>query len=132
MAEGLLRMMAGAHFYVFSAGTKPTRLNPNAVTAMQEIGIDISGQRSKSVGEFADQQFDFIITVCDNAQESCPMFPGSGNRIHRSFRDPAALPPDEQLPVFREVRNEIEAWLKQFVREHRGRSRTVVSDDVSL
>ena len=75
MAEGLLRHMAGDRYEVFSAGTRPVGLNPNAVEAMSEIGIDISGQRSKSVDEFVDQQFDYIITVCDNAKESCPIFP---------------------------------------------------------
>lgn len=120
MAEGLLRRMAGTHLHVYSAGTKPTCLNPNAVRAMQEIGIDISEQYSKSVDEFADQQFDFVITVCDNAKESCPVFRGSGKKIHRSFRDPAALSPEHQFLAFREVRNEIEDWLEEFVREQVG------------
>ena len=101
MAEGLLRQMA-ATIRVFSAGTKPVGLNPNAVKAMCEIGIDISGHRSKSVDEFAGQQFDYVITVCDNAKESCPIFPGGGARIHQSFEDPAAAPKDRQLELFRE------------------------------
>ena len=78
---------------------------------MSEIGIDISGQRSKSVDEFADQQFDYIITVCDNAKESCPIFPGKGRRIHQSFEDPAAAMPAQQLEVFRRVREAIGIWL---------------------
>ncbi len=113
MAEGLLRHMAGDRFEVFSAGTRPVGLNPNAVEAMREIGIDISGQRSKSVDEFVDQQFDYIITVCDNAKESCPIFPGNGQRIHQSFEDPAAS--GQQSAAFRKVRNELQAWLQQFV-----------------
>ncbi len=111
MAEGLLRHMAGDRYEVFSAGTRPVGLNPSAVEAMSEIGIDISGQRSKSVDEFADQQFDYIITVCDNAKESCPIFPGKGRRIHQSFEDPAAAMPAQQLEVFRRVREAIGIWL---------------------
>jgi len=112
MAEGLLRRMAGDSFEVFSAGTRPAGLNPNAVAAMAEIGIDISEHRSKSVGEFEGQQFDYVITVCDNAKESCPVFPGAGRRIHHSFDDPA----DQQLPAFRKVRDQMSGWLTEFVR----------------
>jgi arsenate reductase len=119
MAEGLLRNMAGEKFEVFSAGTKPVGLNPNAVAAMKEAGIDISNHRSKSVDEFAGQQFDYVITVCDNAKESCPIFPGGGARIHQSFEDPAAAPADRQLAAFRNVRDQIAAWLGQFVRNGR-------------
>ncbi len=115
MAEGLLRNMAGDRFEVYSAGTRPAVLNPIAVEAMNEIGIDISGQRSKSVDEFVDQQFDYIITVCDNAKESCPIFPGIGRRIHQSFEDPAAAQPAQQFEVFRRVRDQIRAWLKAFI-----------------
>ncbi len=116
MAEGLLRHMAGEDFEVFSAGTKPAGLNPNAVAAMKEAGIDISNHRSKSVDEFAGQQFDYVITVCDNAKESCPIFPGGGARIHQSFEDPAAAPKDQQLHAFRKVRDQISNWLTDFVR----------------
>ena len=91
MAEGLLKNMAGDQLEVFSAGTKPVGLNPNAVTAMSEVGIDISQNRSKSVDEFSSQRFDYVITVCDNAKESCPLFLGDGQRIHHSFEDPALL-----------------------------------------
>jgi arsenate reductase (thioredoxin) len=115
MAEGLLRRMCGDRFEVFSAGTKPAGLNPNAVAALKEIGIDISGNRSKSVDEFAGQQFDYVITVCDNAKEACPFFPGGGERIHHSFADPAAAPADEQLTIFRRVRDEIQQWLAMLV-----------------
>jgi len=117
MAEGLLRNIAGNRFEVFSAGTRPVGLNPNAVTAMGEIGIDISRHWSKSVDEFAGQQFDYVITVCDNAKESCPIFPGATNRIHHSFEDPAAVPAHQQLPVFRRVRDEMSDWLREFGRD---------------
>jgi arsenate reductase (thioredoxin) len=116
MAEGLLRKVAGERFEVFSAGTRPVRLNPNAVKAMAEVGIDISGHRSKSVDEFAGQTFDYVITVCDNARESCPIFPGTGQRLHRSFEDPAAVTGGEQLEAFRRVRDDIGEWLKEFAR----------------
>jgi arsenate reductase len=117
MAEGLLRHIAGDQFDVFSAGTRPVGLNPNAVTAMSEIGINISGSRSKSVDEFAGQRFDYVFTVCDNAKESCPVFPGGGKKLHESFLDPAAAPVDKQLGVFREIRDQIAHRLRKFVRE---------------
>ena len=117
MAEGLLRHIAGDQFEVFSAGTRPAGLNPNAVTAMAEIGINIAGSRSKSVDEFAEQRFDYVFTVCDNAKESCPVFPGVGKRLHESFEDPAAAPADQQLGVFRKVRDQIAERLRRFVRE---------------
>lgn len=114
MAEGVLRDLAGDHFEVFSAGTKPMGLNPNAVKAMSEVGIDISDHRSKSVDEFAGQQFDYVITVCDNAREACPIFPGNGTRLHHSFEDPAAAAPERQMETFRAVRDQISTWLRQF------------------
>lgn len=113
MAEGLLRHLAGDRFEVFSAGTKPVGLNPNAVKAMAELNIDIAGHRSKSVDEFAGKQFDYVITVCDNARESCPIFAGVGQRLHQSFEDPAAAPADRQLANFEKVRDQIAAWLKE-------------------
>lgn len=120
MAEGLLRHLAADRFEVFSAGTRPVGLNPNAVTAMAEIGINIAGSRSKSVDEFAGQHFDYVITVCDNAKESCPIFPGGGARIHQSFEDPAAAPKESQLATFREVREQIANWMTDFVRNNKG------------
>lgn len=117
MAEGLLRHVASDQFEVFSAGTRPTGLNANAVTAMAEIGINIAGSRSKSVDEFAEQRFDYVFTVCDNAKESCPVFPSGGKRLHESFEDPAAAPADQQLGVFRKVRDQIAERLRRFVRE---------------
>ena len=109
MAEGLLRHDAGHQFEVSSAGVAPTQVRPEAIEVMREIGIDISDHRSKSVDEFTDAQFDYVITVCDNANEQCPIFPGKTQRIHWSFLDPAAVQgnADKRLAVFRKVRDEI-------------------------
>ena len=118
MAEGLLRNMAGDRFEVFSAGTHPTSLNPNAVSALADLGIDISSHRSKSADEFRNNSFDYVITVCDNARESCPIFPGAGERIHRSFPDPASAPISDQPVIFRQVRDSIRTWLELFIAQH--------------
>jgi arsenate reductase len=117
MAEGILRDIAGDRFEVESAGTAPSRVRPEAIEAMSEIGIDISSHRSKSVDEFSSQPFDHIITVCDNAKENCPVFPGRANRIHWSFEDPAAVngTETEQLDAFRRIRDEIRERLRRFV-----------------
>ena len=114
MAEGLLRHDAGDRFEVFSAGTKPTQVRPEAITVMQELGIDISSHRSKSVDEFADQNFDYVVTVCDNAKASCPTFPGSAKRIHWSIEDPAAVDGshEHRLAAFRRVRDELRGRLR--------------------
>lgn len=119
MAEGLLRHIAGDRFEVESAGVEPSHVRPQAIEAMRERGIDISGQRSKSVDEFSRQEFDYVITVCDNANERCPVFPGKTERIHWSFDDPAAAEGDEaaRLAVFRRVRDEIENRLREFSSE---------------
>ena len=116
MAEGLLRRDGGGRFEVESAGVSPGRVRPEAIVVMREIGICISGQRSKSVEEFAGQAFDYVITVCDNAREQCPFFPAETERIHWSFDDPAAVEGDEaeRLAVFRRVRDEIRARLREF------------------
>lgn len=116
MAEGLLRQIAGDKFEVESAGTVASFVRPQSIAAMAEIGIDIAGHRSKCLDEFLDQEFDFVITVCDNAAENCPIFPGKATRIHWSFDDPAeATGTDEQqLAVFRRVRDEIKARLSVF------------------
>jgi len=116
MAEGLLRHDAGDRFEVESAGTKPSSVRPEAIAAMLELGIDISGHRSKSVVEFDGQTFDYVITVCDSAQESCPVFFGAAKRLHHSFEDPAALSgsEDERLTLFRRVRDELRSYLKNF------------------
>jgi arsenate reductase (thioredoxin) len=117
MAEGLLRALAGDRVDVFSAGAKPASVNPLAIQAMGERGIDIGQQRSKHLSEFLDQPFDEVITVCDNAAESCPVFPGPARRIHWSFPDPVATEGSEadRLQVFRQVRDAIEARLREWV-----------------
>lgn len=119
MAEGLLRDMAGSKFVVESAGTVASFVRPQAIAAMNEIGIDISGHRSKSVGEFIGQPFDYVITVCDNANESCPVFPGNTERIHWSFDDPAEAKgtDEDKLAKFRSVRDQIRERLLEFVKE---------------
>lgn len=116
MAEGLLRHDAGDRFEIFSAGTRPSRVRPEAIAAMREVGIDISGHRSKSVDELAGQHFDYVLTVCDNARESCPIFPAKTVAIHRSFEDPAAAEgsEEERLALFRRVRDEIREYLRSF------------------
>ena len=91
MAEGLLEHDAGDRFEVESAGTKPGRVRPEAIAVMKELGIDISSHRSKHVNEFQGQSFDYVLTVCDNANQSCPVFPGHAERIHKAFEDPAAF-----------------------------------------
>lgn len=119
MAEGLLRNIAGNHLEVFSAGTRPAGLNPNAVAVMREIGIDISRHRSKSVDEFTGELFDYVITVCDSAKESCPIFPAAAKRLHYSFQDPAAAQgsAEEQMAVFRRVRDQIGESLREFLED---------------
>src|SRR5712691_1292577 len=114
MAEGLLRHDAGDLYEVESAGTKPGHVRPEAIAVMKEIGIDIARHRSKSVDEFASQSFDTVLTVCDNARESCPAYPGHANRIHRNFEDPAMVQASTQdrLAGFRRIRDEIRAFLK--------------------
>ena len=116
MAEGLLEHDAGDRFEVESAGTKPGRVRPEAIAVMKELGIDISGHRSKHVDEFQGQSFDYVLTVCDNAKESCPTFPGHAERIHKGFEDPAAFQGTEEqrLAVFRRVRDEVRNYLKTF------------------
>lgn len=117
MAEGLLRSMAGDRFAVFSAGTKPSFVRQEAIIAMRELGVDLSSHRSKSVDEFRDASFDYVITVCDNANENCPIFPGKAERIHWSFEDPAAVEGDEEtrLGSFRKIRDQIAGRLRSFV-----------------
>jgi arsenate reductase len=117
MAEGLLRRFGGEQFEVFSAGTRPVGVNPLAIEAMRELGIDISAQRSKSVAEFAAEKFATVITVCDNAAEECPVFPSVPERVHWSLRDPAAVSGtrEEKLEAFREIRDDLERRIREFV-----------------
>ena len=114
MAEGLLRHDAGERFEVESAGTKASIVRPEAIAVMRELGIDISGQRSKNVDEFDGQQFDYVITVCDNARETCPVFFGGAQKVHRDFEDPVAATgsEEERLTVFRRVRDQLRIYLR--------------------
>jgi arsenate reductase len=118
MAEGLLRQLAGDRFEVFSAGTKPGTVRPEAIAVMNEIGIDISRHRSKHVDEFAGQPFDYVLTVCDNAKESCPVYPVGTKQVHQNFEDPAAVQGTEaeRIDAFRRVRDQLSAYLKNFPR----------------
>jgi arsenate reductase len=117
MAEGLLRHLAGDRFEAGSAGTRPVGLNPGAVEAMNEIGIDISHHRSKGIEEFLGQRFDYAITVCDQAKEVCPILPGAGSMLHWSLDDPAAAEGSakDRRAVFRKVRDEIAERIHQFI-----------------
>ena len=117
MAEGLLRAEAGNRFEVYSAGTNPTRVRPEAIAAMGEIGVDISGHRSKSVDEFRSQEFAAVITVCDHANEICPVFPGNTLRLHWPFEDPAALTGSEadRKAAFRRIRDQIHARIREYL-----------------
>lgn len=119
MAEGLLRDIGGNRLEVESAGVIASFVRPQAIETMKEVGIDISHHRSKSVEEFTGQDFDYVITVCDNAKESCPVFPAKTKRIHWSFDDPAEATgtDEEKLAVFRRVRDEIREKLSVFVEE---------------
>lgn len=116
MAEGFLRALAGDKFEALSAGTKPTVVNPLAIEVMREVGIDISGHRSKNVAEYVGKHFQYVITVCDNAKEQCPIFPGTSIREHWPFDDPADATGsrEEKLAVFRRVRDEIAEKVKEF------------------
>jgi arsenate reductase len=109
MAEGLLRHLAGDRFEAHSAGTEATHVRPLAIRAMAEIGVDISGQESKTLARYVKEPFDHVITVCDDANEACPVFLGAKSRLHWSFRDPSRADgtEEERLAVFRRVRDEI-------------------------
>ena len=119
MGEALFRYEGGETHEVASAGTNPSHVRPEAVAVMKELGIDISGQRSKSVEEFEGQSFDYVVTVCDNGRDNCPVFPAGAERIHWSFEDPAAVQGGEQerLAAFRRIRDRIHERVKTFVRE---------------
>ena len=116
MAEGLLRHLAGDKTEVFSAGLIPSYVRPNAIEAMKELGIDISHHRSKSLNEFVDTPFDYVITVCDYAAQYCPTFPGEAKRIHWSIKDPVVIGDDEaQLEAFRSARDDLKGRIEKFV-----------------
>ncbi len=127
MAEGFVRTLAGDHFDVASAGTEATRVHPLAILAMDEVGIDLRGHTSKTLGRFLHEPWDYVITVCDSANESCPVFPGRTRRLHWSFPDPsrATGTEEERLATFRTVRDAIRAqlqrWLEEEAPDRRGR-----------
>jgi arsenate reductase (thioredoxin) len=118
MAEGLLRDLAGDRFHVQSAGTERRAVHPLAIRAMAEQDIDISGHSSKLLFGLVQEPWDYVITVCDSANEQCPLFPGGGQRLHWSFPDPsqASGTEDERLATFRAVRDDIAARLRSWLR----------------
>jgi len=113
MAEGLLNVLYGDKYEAYSAGTEPSQVNPYAIKAMAEIDIDISGDRSKSIEEFQDMKFDYVVTVCNHAKEACPYFPEGEICIHKSFVDPSSVKgsDDKKMMAFRIVRDEIRRWI---------------------
>ena len=119
MAEGLTRHYLGKYFEVFSAGTKPKDIDDHAIKTMAEIGIDIAAQNSKSVDRLISEKFDLVLTLCDEAKESCPVFPGNAEIVHLGFKDPVdAVGRDEEiLEVFRQVRNDIQERLLGYLEE---------------
>lgn len=121
MAEGIMNALYGDKFQAFSAGTNPSKVNPLAIEVLKEIGIDISYHRSKSIDEFKGETFDYVVTVCDNAKENCPYFPGGKKYVHRGFMDPASVEGtyEEKLSAFRKVRDEILNWIKEFFIENK-------------
>jgi arsenate reductase len=122
MAEGFVNALYGDRYQAFSAGTEPSEVTPYAVRAMQEIGIDISDHRSKSVDAFLDQDLDYVVTVCDHAREACPYFPGGRKSMHKGLQDPSSALGTEQekLAVFRRVRDEIRDWIEETFGEKDG------------
>ena len=119
MGEGLFRHEGRGAYHVASAGTKPSSVRPEAIAVMKELGIDISGQRSKSVSEFEGQSFDYVVTVCDNARDNCPVFAGGAQRIHWSLEDAAAVQgtEEERLAAFRRIRDQLHERVKAFYRD---------------
>jgi arsenate reductase len=115
MAEGLINALYTDRYEAVSGGTEATRVHPAAIQAMAEIGIDISGHRSKSIDEFEGQRFDYVVMVCDDKQADCPFFPGGKEYIHHAFDDPAACrgTDAEVLACFRRCRDEIRTWIEQ-------------------
>ncbi len=119
MGEGLFRHEGRGAYEVASAGTKPGHVRAEAIAVMKELGIDISGHRSKSVSEFEGQSFDYVVTVCDNARDNCPVFPGGARRIHWSLEDPAAVQgtEEERRDAFRRIRDQLDERVKAFYRD---------------
>ena len=118
MAEGLINAQLADRFVAYSAGTRPAGyVHPEAIAALRDVGIDISQQRSKSVDEYSDDQFDLAITVCDDAAENCPVWLGRGEKVHIGFPDPAAAAPDQQAQQFRAVRDAIQSELISYLQQ---------------
>ncbi len=116
LAEGLVNSICSNKYQAFSAGSTPTEVNPLAIETLKEIGIDITGHYSKNIIKFEDQYFDYVITVCNNAKDTCPFFPGAKEYIHKSFEDPSSVEgnSEEKLNAFRETRDEIKEWILEF------------------
>ncbi len=115
MAEGLLRHLAGDRFEAYSAGTEATLVRPEAISVMSELGMNISGQKSETLERYVGEPFEYVVTVCDDANEACPVFPGAKARLHWSFEDPSRVEGkgEERLAVFRRVRDEIRVRLER-------------------
>ncbi len=125
MAEGLLRHLAGGRFLAYSAGTRPSGLAEETVAVMAEVGIDVSGQRSKHVDEYAGQPFDYVITVCDTARQECPVFSG-GRQLHWDVEDPADSEGAgaSRMDAFRKARDTLQSYVQAFLREEVNRPPT--------
>ena len=115
MAEGLMNARYGDRFEAYSAGTEPSRVSPYAVAVMAELGMDISRRRAKHVAEFRGLSFEYVITICDSAKETCPFFPSAKQYLHKGFDDPSGFTGTEaeKLAGFRRIRDEIRAWLEE-------------------
>jgi arsenate reductase len=115
MAEGFIRYFYNDRYDASSGGSEPSRVNPYAIKVMGEVGIDISGHKSKSIKQFLDEKFDYVVIVCDQANEACPFFPGAKNYIHKGFQDPSLAKGTEKemMEVFRGVRDEIKDWIEE-------------------
>lgn len=125
MAEALLNSLCGNRYTAFSAGSDPTQLDPLVISVMSEIGIDVRHQRSKGLDAFKDSKLDYIVTVCDQARESCPYFPGGNSRIHKCFADPSKLQGNREnvIQEYRRIRDEIKKWIeKEFNQKTMNRS----------
>lgn len=114
MAAALINKFWAEEYEAYSAGTEPTAVNPHAIKAMAEIGIDISNNQAKHVNTYKGQSFDYVVTVCDHAKETCPFFPGAKKYLHQGFVDPSTFTgtEEEQLSKFRRVRGEIKSWIE--------------------
>ena len=115
IAEGLMNTFFGNDYIALSAGTEPTQVNPYAIKVMEEVGIDVTSHYSKSMDLFIEQDFDYVVTVCDHANETCPFFPGGKKRVHKGFQDPSTIEgiEEEKLSGFRRIRDEIRAWIEE-------------------